>query len=235
MTYLSAVLEYFDLAQNYRKYQHKLIKNFVKRKILEVGAGNGQIINDYVYDNNNEIFLLEINSDMHDLLKKKFNLNKNVKIINSTIQNLNQQFDTILYLDVIEHIEDHEKEILDAYSKLENDGYLVFIVPAFQNLFSNFDASVGHYRRYEKKFFLEFAKKNKIKCIKAHYFDSIGYFIIIISKLFNFMNFYIHKNKDTVTLGIKFWNLLIPISKILDKILFNSVGKSLICVYQKTK
>ena len=96
---------------------------------------------------------------MHDLLKKKFNLNKNVKIINSTIQNLNQQFDTILYLDVIEHIEDHEKEILDAYSKLENYGYLVFIVPAFQNLFSNFDASVGHYIRYEKKFFLEFAKK----------------------------------------------------------------------------
>jgi len=235
MTYLSAVLEYFDLAQNYRKYQHKLIKNFVKRKILEVGAGNGQIINDYVYDNNNEIVLLEINSDMHDLLKKKFNLNKNVKIINSTIQNLNQQFDTILYLDVIEHIEDHEKEILDAYSKLENDGYLVFIVPAFQNIFSNFDASVGHYRRYEKKFFLEFAKKNKIKCIKANYFDSIGYFIIIIAKLFNFMNFYIHKNKNTVTLGIKFWNLLIPISKILDKILFNSVGKSLICVYQKTK
>ena len=111
----------------------------------------------------------------------------------------------------------------------------IFIVPAFQNLFSKFDASVGHYRRYEKKFFLEFAKKNKIKCIKAHYFDSIGYFIIIISKLFNFMNFYIHKNKHTVTLGIKFWNLLIPISKILDKILFNSVGKSLICIYQKTK
>ena len=128
MTYLSAVLEYFDLAQNYRKYQHKLIKNFVKKKILEVGAGNGQIINDYVNDNNNEIVLLEINSDMCALLKKKFNLNKNVKIINSTIQNLNQKFDTILYLDVIEHIEDHEKEIIDAYSKLENHGYLVFIV-----------------------------------------------------------------------------------------------------------
>ena len=162
-------------------------------------------------------------------------MNKNVKIINSTIQNLNQQFNTILYLVVIEHIEDHENEILEAYSKLENDGYLIFIVPAFQNLFSKFDASVGHYRRYEKKFFLEFAKKNKIKCVKAHYFDSIGYFIILMSKLFNFMNFYIHKNKNTVTLGIKFWNLLIPISKILDKILFNLVGKSLICIYQKTK
>ena len=48
MTYLSAVLEYFDLAQNYRKYQHKLIKNFVKKKILEVGAGNGQIVQEQV-------------------------------------------------------------------------------------------------------------------------------------------------------------------------------------------
>ena len=38
MTYLSAVLEYFDLAQNYRKYQHELIKNFVKYKVIPIGT-----------------------------------------------------------------------------------------------------------------------------------------------------------------------------------------------------
>ena len=101
MTYLSAVLEYFDLAKNYRKYQHKLIKNFVKKKILEVGAGNGQIINDYVNNNNNEITLLEINSDMCSLLKKKFNLNQNVKIINSTNSRVRRFYQELLTVNII--------------------------------------------------------------------------------------------------------------------------------------
>ena len=60
---------------------------------------------------------------------------------------------------------------------------MIFIVPAFKLLFSDFDRAVGHYRRYEKKFFKEFAKNNNIKCVKNHYFDSLGFFIVLIGKI----------------------------------------------------
>ena len=113
------------------------------------------------------------------------------------------------------------------YSKLEKNGYLIFIVPAFQLLFSDFDRAVGHYRRYEKKFFKEFAKSNNIKCVKNHYFDSLGFFIVLIGKILKL------KNNKTVSIGIKFWNLLIIFSRIIDTLIFNAFGKSLICVYKK--
>ena len=227
MTYLNSVLEYFDLAKNYRNYQMALIKNFLKKKILEVGPGRGEMASNFTNDGNKEIVLSETDGEMCEILKKRFSNNNNVKIINSEIKNIHDKFGTILYLDVIEHIEKHEEEILLAYSKLEKDGYLVFIVPAFQHLFSKFDSSVGHYRRYQSKFFKDFSKKNNIECVKLIYFDSIGYFILALSKFLNL------KQNKSVNLGIKFWNFLIPISRFIDKLLLHLIGKSLLCVYRK--
>lgn len=227
MIYLNSVLGLFDLAGNYRKYQISLVKNFIKNTILEVGPGRGEIISHFAHDKEKKISLLEPDSENFEFLKKKFEKNPNVKVSNLFIADVQEKFETIIYMDVVEHIENHEEEILKAYSKLEKNGYLIFIVPAFQLLFSDFDRAVGHYRRYEKKFFKEFAKSNNIKCVKNHYFDSLGFFIVLIGKILKL------KNNKTVSIGIKFWNLLIIFSRIIDTLIFNAFGKSLICVYKK--
>tara|TARA_B100001250_G_C19673756_1_gene732692 strand:+ start:358 stop:1041 length:684 start_codon:yes stop_codon:yes gene_type:complete len=226
MSYLNHVLGYFDLAQNYRSYQLSLIKKFISGKILEVGPGKGEIIENFLNDKA-DITLADIDKEMCAILKDKFKDKNNVKIIDSNIGSIQKKFNTILYMDVIEHIEKDIKELDDAYSKLERDGYLVIIVPAFNQLFSDFDRSVGHYRRYNKNDFIKYAQKNKINIRKLDYFDSIGFCILGLSKFLN-----VKGNKNTV-LGIKIWNLLIPISRTLDKIFFHKFGKSLICVFQK--
>ena len=51
------------------------------------------------------------------------------------------------------------------------------MVPAFQYLYSNYDKSIGHFRRYQKKRFEDLAKKNKWKIEKMIYFDSIGFYL----------------------------------------------------------
>ncbi len=227
MIYLNSVLGLFDLAGNYRKYQISLIKNYIKNTILEVGPGRGEIISHFVDNKEKKICLLEPDQENYEFLKKKFEKNPNVKVSNLFIDNVQEKFETIIYMDVIEHIENHEEEIKKCYSRLKKDGFLIFIVPAFQFLFSDFDTAVGHFRRYEKKFFREFAKKNNINCIKNHYFDSLGFFIILIGKLLKL------RSDKTVSIGIKFWNFLIIFSRIVDKLIFNAFGKSLICVYKK--
>ena len=58
------------------------------------------------------------------------------------------------------------------------------------------------------------------------YFDSIGFFFSLLSKI-------IGNPKSNFGTKIKIWNFFVPISKILDKILFHSFGKSLICVIEK--
>jgi len=222
---LLTVLKYFDLANNYRKYQIDLIKPYMKGEILEVGPGNGQVIENFIHKN--KITLIEPEKYFFNILKKKFK-KKNIKILRCKIHSLKKKFDTILYSDVLEHINNDIDELNNAKKLLKKNGHLIIIVPAFQKLYSSFDKKVSHMKRYEKKDFFEFSKKYKVNIVLVKYFDCIGYIILIMSKFFNF------NNKSTV-LGIKIWNSLIPLSKFLDKIFYSSniIGKSLICVYKK--
>jgi ubiquinone/menaquinone biosynthesis C-methylase UbiE len=224
MSYLNHVLNYFDLAKNYRNYQLKLIKKHISGKILEVGPGRGEIIENFL-DDDNKVTLVDTDEEICKILKKRF-VGKNADILNCDIESLDQKFNTILYMDVIEHIKEDEKELDKAIKKLEAGGKLIIIVPAFNFLFSEFDLNVGHFKRYYKRDFQEYKNEN-IKIVDIKYFDSIGFFILCISKFLKI------KDNDKTALGIKFWNFLIPISKLIDKIIFYSLGKSLICVYQK--
>ena len=67
-----------------------------------------------------------------------------------------------MYFDVLEHIKQDSQEIKLASKKLNENGYLIFSVPAFQIFYSDFDKMVGHFKRYHKNDFLEFSKKAKV-------------------------------------------------------------------------
>lgn len=224
MSYLNHVLGYFDLARNYRNYQLDLIRKFVGGNILEVGPGRGEIIENFI-SADNKITMIDTDEEMCKVIRERFK-NSDVKILNSNISSLEEKFDTILYMDVIEHIENDIKELDQAISKLNKNGKLVIIVPAFSILFSDFDKSVGHFRRYTKKNFFNY-KNSEVKLRNLKYFDSLGFFILFLSKILKF------KGNSKAVFGIKVWNMLIPISKLIDKIIFHSLGKSLICVYEK--
>ena len=92
-------------------------------------------------------------------MQKKFSQNKNISISDKRINEIDGKFNTIIYLNVLEHIQNDFDEINSALNKLNSDGHLIILVPAHQNLFSKFDEAIGHYRRYNINFF----KLNKFK------------------------------------------------------------------------
>ena len=227
MKYSGWELKFFDLSNNFRKYQYSLIRKYVGKKLLEIGPGTGTFAKKFFLNNVDELNLSEINIELNKVLVSEFRNNKKVKILSKKIEDIDDTFDTICYFDVLEHINDHEKEIENSLKRIKKGGHLIIIVPAFNFLFSHYDRSVGHYRRYEKKFFIDFVKTNNLDCKKLIYFDSIGFFFLSINKIIN------TKKKNSVGLATILWNMLIPISKILDKITLNIFGKSVLCVIKK--
>ena len=219
-------LKFFDAAKNWRKYQFKIISKYIQRNVLEVGPGTGNNLK-YYKNKASTITLLEINKKLARSLKKKFYKNKKIKILNSSIHSIKKKFDTIMYMDVLEHIKTDKKEIKKAINLLNPGGYLIIFVPAFQVLYSNFDRDIGHVRRYRKFFFFNLAKKYKIKLIELKYFDSIGFIFAIINRLVG------TNNQNNVGLGVKIWNNFIFLSKFFDSILKNMFGKSLLCILKK--
>ena len=134
-------------------------------------------------------------------------------------------------MDVIEHVEDPSNLIHEARNSLNKDGKILINVPAFQHLYSKFDRDVGHIKRYTKTTFLEIVKEIPKNKINFFYYDSIGYFMSLISKIiFSLNSSYKGNYKKNFRQKIALWDLLIPLSKVLDRILFKKIGKSLFII-----
>tara|TARA_B100000686_G_C16773842_1_gene967064 strand:+ start:1965 stop:2654 length:690 start_codon:yes stop_codon:yes gene_type:complete len=220
-------LHYFDEAYNFRTYQFKIINQFVKGKTAEVGPGTGENTNYYLHKTAS-LDLFEPSKKIFEILKEKIQNKPNVQILNKEFLNHKEKYDTIIYLDVLEHIEHDQEEFFNAFSNLNEGGYLIVSVPAFNFLYSKFDKDVGHCKRYSKTDFKKFIKQLKPSFSKLIYYDSVGFLLIVLSRIF-FKSEYSSNIKNKVS----FWNKLIPISKIIDLVTFFSFGKSLLCIIKK--
>ena len=226
MNYPGKELEIFDKAHFWRNYAYLLVKKFIGKKILEVGAGIGSFAKIYIKEKS-DITLSEIDSFNYETLKKNFNLQKNVKVENKLIQQFDETFDTFFYISVLEHIENDTKEITDAIEKLEDKGHLIICVPAHNYMYSNFDKEIGHFRRYEMNFFdtLNFKNAN-IK--KSFFIDSFGHLLYFFNKLLFSKEIYPSKLK------IFIWDkIFTPLTIAIDYLTAYKFGKNILCIYQK--
>lgn len=217
-------LDFFDKAEAFRKYQFSLIKDHLNGNIGEIGPGNGIFLENYKSFANN-IDLFEPSINFFNVLNKK--KSDKIKIHNTTFIEKPFFYNVLLYLDVLEHIEDDYRELEKAHKSLKNGGKLIVSVPAFQLLYSNFDKDIGHYRRYTKKTFLGLIHSFRFSKINIQYYDSIGFILSLGSKIFK------QNYKKNFKAKIKIWNKLLPFSKILDLVILRTFGKSLFAVCTK--
>lgn len=219
-------LKFFDNSKNFRDYQFQLFKNFIIGNIAEIGPGNGMNLSFY-FNKPKKIDLYEPSKNLYKTLKKRFFRKKKLKIFNRKFEFIKKKYDSILYLDVLEHIKQDQIEIKNAYKCLKKNGYLIINVPAYNHLYSKFDKDVGHFKRYQKKDIKLICKKLNLNKLELRYYDSIGYILSLLSKITS------SNYKKNFEKKIEIWNALIPLSKILDRLICNFFGKSLLIIIKK--
>jgi SAM-dependent methyltransferase len=137
-----------------------------------------------------------------------------------------ETFDTILYMDVLEHIEDDRGEVARAAKHLRPGGHVIALSPAHQWLSTPFDQAIGHCRRYSKATFGAL-KTDDLEKVCLVYLDSIGFFASLANKL-------MLKSAMPKPSQIAFWdNVLVRISRVVDPVLGFSAGKSVLAVWRK--
>lgn len=228
--YTGTELELFAEARNWKNYIKALIGKYIKGEVLEVGAGIGS--NTYLLccSQCSGWLCLEPDVQIFQTLEKSIDSYclVNCYAHNGTIEALSEQqlFDSILYIDVLEHIYKDKEEVVKACQHLKFGGNLIILAPAHQSLFTPFDAAIGHYRRYEKST-LKAVLPNYIEVIKLIYVDCVGLLASLGNKLI------LKQNKPTLK-QIKIWdNLMIPISRKLDSFLGYRFGKSILLIGRK--
>lgn len=220
-------LETFVFAKSWRNYWIGMIREFLGSEVLEVGAGLGTITK-AMYSPDMSWVALEPDRAMCDTLKSDLGrCYPEIEVCHSTLSQYGEKrsFDSILYTDVLEHIENDREEVTLAASRLKPEGYLVILVPAHQSLYSPFDQAIGHFRRYNRKS-LDALRPYFMVQVMSRYLDSGGFFLSWANSKF------LEQSAPTAA-QVKIWySFVVPISRTVDRMFGFRFGKSLLVIWQ---
>lgn len=161
-----------------------------------------------------------------DSLLEAGRLSRCCEVITGTIADVSSQFDTIIYIDVLEHIMDDGFQLRLAAERLKPGGFLVVLSPAHQALYTSFDRAIGHYRRYNKSVLMSIAPSS-LRRVEMIYLDAVG-------ALASLGNKFLLKSSVPTPEQIAFWDkVMIPLSRLIDPLLRYKVGKTIVGIWQK--
>ena len=222
-------LELFSCAENWKRYWSSHVRPYLGRRVLEVGAGIG-VNTPFLSRDALEWVCLEPDRSMAAILVERQRSTEfaGTSAIAGLITDLPcvPSFDSIVYIDVLEHIKDDAAEVAAATARLRPNGTLVVLSPAHAWLFSAFDAAIGHYRRYSPSG-LRALTRPELELISLRQLDSVG----TIASLANSL---VLKSQMPTQSQIRLWDrVMVPMSRLLDPILTYRFGKSIIAVWRR--
>jgi SAM-dependent methyltransferase len=217
---------------NYNYWIYNNIQKFIGNNILEVGAGIGNITDFIMFKD--KLTLIDIDQNYVHYLNAKYSFRdkSNFSALRADIQDIKSSplaiktYDTIICLNILEHLKNDQKAVENMTSLLQPGGRLIILVPALNILYGSMDVSFGHYRRYNKKQLKVLIQAQDLEIIKFYYLNILGLFGW-------FLNGRIFKKQELPEKQTKLFDKLVPFLGLTEKIITPPLGQSLILVAQK--
>ncbi|MDO8518317.1 MAG: methyltransferase domain-containing protein [bacterium] len=223
-------LEAMSLAPNYHAWILREFAPYLGKKVAEVGAGSGTFSALLLQYPTEELVAVEPSREMYPLLLERFRGDARVTCRHESFTTISAQhhghFDSVLYVNVLEHIADDEKELRHVYESLKDGGIVCIFVPALQWLFGEHDRSVGHKRRYYKEPMKNLLEKTGFEVLKLHYFDIAG-----VIPWFLFMR--VLKQRLGGNTAAWYDSTVVPVMGRIESLMSPPIGKNLVAVARK--
>lgn len=230
-TYVGTELDLFAAATTWKGYLQRRVAPYLGRDVLEVGAGLAGTTRLLCRGEQRTWLCLEPDPNLAARLAEEIREGRLPACCRMEVGTLadrpaEPEYDTLLYIDVLEHIEDDAAELARAAEWLRPGGYIVVLSPAHQWLYTPFDKAIGHFRRYSKRT-LAAAGPPGLELVKLNYMDSVGMLASLGNRVM--LNRSMPKPSQ-----IAVWDkMMVPVSKLLDPVLGYSVGKSVLGVWRR--
>ncbi len=231
LPYVGGELDLFARARRWKAYWMAMIRPHLGSNVLEVGAGIGTNTMLLLNGASRRWLCLEPDANLAARLEKNLQMlpaSAACTVKTGTVSSLSNdsRFDTILYIDVLEHIENDAAELSRAAAHLSPGGKLIVLSPAHQWLFSEFDRSIGHHRRYTRAT-LSALKPPGLELVRCFYLDAVGLLASAANRCL--------LRQSLPTAGqIALWDsVMIPLSRVTDPLIARSLGKTVVAIWAK--
>jgi glycosyltransferase involved in cell wall biosynthesis len=213
--YGSQILGRLNRAPRFTKWMADVIRPYVGEKVLEIGAGTGnltvQLLPRRLYwaSDINPLYLTYL---------ENVGLNRPYMRVGYTDGEkgesfpTEQKFDTVICLNVVEHLADDLAALNNIRTVLEDGGRAIVLVPCGPWLFGTLDEVLGHHRRYTRKQLTEVAEKAGFHLENMLEFNRVG----VIAW---WLNGRLLRKRTFGLWQIKLLNLLTPLFRVLDNFL----------------
>jgi len=222
-------LEVLTEAKNYNRWIADNFYSYIEAPLLEFGAGIGNISE--LLSSYTPLCLTDTDERMLAHLKHKFAQSNAVSVNFLDItqpppEHLVGRFQTVIGINVLEHVEDDEKALSHLGNVLKPSGRLLLLVPAKKWAYTDLDRQLGHFRRYEKKELGEKLAKASFQIEKLYFFNIVGLMSWIIRDK-------IQRSGGLRPYQISSFDTIVPILKRVESKVSMPVGISLIAIAQK--
>jgi len=231
--YVGNELDVFAEARNWRAYLKSRIGRKIGGEVLEVGAGIGSMTLSLCDATATRWVCLEPDAQLANRLADRLRSEPPpapVQVVRADLEGFDSpdRFDTILYLDVLEHIEDDRGELARAAERLKPGGRLITLTPAPPWAYSPFDRRIGHFRRYDGRR-LRAITPEGLQIDMLFYLDALGLLLSLANRL-------ALRQEEPSAAQIRFWDrVVIRGSLLVDPLLGRSIGRSIVAIWHKPR
>jgi len=149
------ILDAFSTAPNFNHWMADTIRPYIGNYVLEIGAGIGNLTRVLVRRRKRYV-ATDLDDEHLERLRVRLEGRPNLETARldasrpQDFTSLLGQMDTVVCLNVLEHIEDDRGALLSIHSVLKDGGVAVILVPQGQSIYNTLDEELGHWRRYSE-------------------------------------------------------------------------------------
>lgn len=222
-------LEVMAGADHYNKWIYSLIKPYISGRVAEVGAGTGTF-SQIIANDGHSVTAIDYNSEYLKIINNK---NNKIETCLFDMQSrslptaLFGKFDTVVMLNVLEHLSDQMLAISHINHMLKKGGTMIALVPSFQFAYGTLDKHLGHFRRYTKNSLTKVITGSGFKVVTTRYINLLGL-------LGWALNSRLLKSKLISSFQVKIFDFVYRPFLMIEKYIPPPLGISLICVAKKS-
>ena len=232
-------LEVLSQTNRFNDWIYEQILPVLRGDILEVGSGVGTFSKRIIRDlPDSKITLTDVSPYYVKQLEQEIcnNYKNNTRKVSCYKLDLENEadyekigygkFDSIVAINVLEHVKRDEFALRQLYKMLRTEGILILLVPCHKFLYNAIDRKIGHFRRYTKNDLESKIKTTPFVIERLFYFNMLG----IIGW---YLNGTLTGNSKINGTAYRIFDKMVPLLKYAEIALGKKVGLDIICYLKK--
>jgi SAM-dependent methyltransferase len=174
-------LDRLGVAHRFNAWVFSRFSRYLGRHILEVGCGSGNFTT-LMAAGGHKVTGCDLHAPYVDIARARLADYPAARVMcaDATQADFEGGYDTVVLLDVLEHIEDDVGFLARLRATLQPGGRIIIKVPAYRWLYCGMDRAIGHYRRYDRASLRDTLRAGGFDVVEQRYFNVpavLGWFL----------------------------------------------------------